>query len=304
LSLGAACTPGFDAGDFQAGAQASAAGPGGSGSGAAAASGSGAGGVSNGGAGGGTVTGEPLADWTSSMLAVWRFDSLDLGVDSAGAFTLSLAGTPLFDDRQQHPQGPGAALLGDGDGFSSDDPALVPSASSFSMGTWIRVDAEANGAVEVMSRYEGDSGYSFDRDFGSALACFVGSGGAFTSARSDDNSWPDATWVHMVCVFDDERNLISAYLDGTLVATESQSAVAAAATGVTSVVSPDYSMNGALDELFVIMDPLGAAAVRRIYACGIDGARCGCDVDDPTVFLSCGSLESCQGLPPCNAAAP
>ena len=56
-----------------------------------------------------------------------------------------------------------------------------------------------------------------------------------------------------------------------------------------------------MDELFFTDRALTNAQIMRIYACGVDGARCTCQAGNPAAYASCGLLQStCGALPPCN----
>jgi hypothetical protein len=301
----AGCSLTFDDSGFLGGSAASAGGAAGSG---AAGGGAGAGSGGEGGGSGGEAAGIAAADWTSSMLAVWRFDELDLGSDSVADHDLEILGVPEYQAGAGNPQGEAAVALlaADGfDGFSTEDPALeVAALESFTAGLWIRIDAAPEVAVEMVSRFQGNAGYSFDHTAGDVLECFVGDGVDMTSAATASGSFPHGEWIHVACSYDHRRGQIRGYLNGLLSASARQDAVAAVDSGSTNVVSGGLPMSGALDELFMVKQALDASALSRIVACNIDGSRCRCDATDPTQYQSCGGLAACRGLPPCNSTTP
>jgi hypothetical protein len=66
-----------------------------------------------------------------------------------------------------------------------------------------------------------------------------------------------------------------------------------------------YRYKGKMDEVFFIKQALSDAAIARIWACGVNGSRCRCLLDDASAYADCGrAAPDCDALPPCDAPMP
>jgi len=288
---------GLDAGSGGAGGEPSGGGGVGAGTGGGANGGNAAGGA---GATGGTTAVAPL-DWASSMTAVYLFEVTDLGRDSSGN---GLDLVPSFGTASQSaddpPQGDFALrILLDGklEGVHDElDPSDNP---SLTFGGWVRLD-QFDISAELIDNGDVNVGY-FARlvPAQSSLECGAGAG----AVKSSADSVVAGAWTHAVCRFDSAASTVEAIIDGTVTGISPTSALMQAGPGEFSL---GKNMDGELDEVFITKQALSDAAVRRIYACGLDGAKCACDQNDPTKYENCGRRHpDCEGpLPPCDQSSP
>jgi hypothetical protein len=245
--------------------------------------------------------------WSDAFLGVYGFeDETDLGKDStAGGHHLQPGGSPRFRAADA-PQGMATLdLQTEGDGLLSNDSAF--SLELLTFGGWFRVTAAGNRAAIGKYSPSTNAGYMLARGDANATArCHLEG----DSTNNVANSWPLDQWRHQVCVLGmgEGRQLT----DGTFQGGDS---------GMQPIVDPGEPFRisleapadtgaptwlvGEVDEVFVHAGRLGDAAIRRIWACGIDGCRCSCNPDDPAQFVSCGrAAPDCAGLPPCHIGSP
>jgi hypothetical protein len=248
------------------------------------------------------------ADWTEAMSAVYRFDGAVLGADSTSADRdLSSTGSP--SPSTEAAQGAAAVHLNPGDGFSSLD-NVFDSSLSFTVGAWIRLDGAPSDGESIVHR----RGFGFTAYFGfslawkatSALSCMVGTSGSVEPANAPDGSWPLSTWMHMVCRFDDATKALNGLANGVVVAEYPSAVFITAGPGMAfQIGSVEGSLDGTVDEVFFARAALADRSIRRIWACGVDGARCTCVAGSTGDYAQCGRADpDCAALPPCGAELP
>ncbi len=286
----------------QAGSGGSAAEAGASGSGALGGSGGGALDASSDAHDASDAGGVPAPDWTAAMFAVYRFDlaGANLGRDSGpSALDLFTVGTP--SSATDAMQGAGSVSLGLGRFTHPGSTFQTTGADrSVTFGGWFKADADG----EIVGHWDGDDGYRLER-FGGALRCAVGDNG-FYFALTSPASFPTGAWVHAVCQFDDTANQIETFIGGVATQIEPDVFVmSAAGDSDFRIGSESVPYTGLADEVFVIKGRPEAGAIRRIWACGIDGELCRCQIYDPKSYESCGRADPvCTALPDCDQAAP
>lgn len=268
--------------------------------------------TSRGGGGGSTMTGGGgtggqgglrAASWTEAVDAHYPFDDPnDLGAGRGPS--LVPIGAPQDTSGVV---GAGAVAFVPEDRFESPDSSFnLELGDSVTVLAWTRVVSAPNGdIVEIVNKYTSgnSSGFSFDYN-DDKLVCWIGNGTDFTRLDSPPGTFPKDTWVHWGCRFDNQNNAITAFIDGAVVGTLGRDEIAPATTSF-KLVSASYPLEGAVDDMVFHRGVLSDEAVRRIYACGVDGDGCECDPEDPTAYLDCGNLDpDCDALPACNATAP
>jgi len=272
----------------------------------------GSGGTNNGSGGaGGSGTGLSAADWTSAMLAVYRFeDANDLGFDSSGnALHLSPVGTGMPTQSPEHAEGmaalattvvPHTALSSSASAFQS------PPGTSLTWGAWLHAVAhpDVTDYMDAIAR-TGNGGYVMSRHMTGALNCTV-SDGTVHNVSTPADAFPLGTWLHATCVFDNANDELSLSINGAMLAKGTVSDIVNGFQpfGVPTD-EPGSGFEGLIDEAFVYAGVLSQAAVRRIHACGIDGSRCECDEAVPAAYAHCGNAHpACDMLDPCNKPSP
>lgn len=245
------------------------------------------------------------------MLAVYRFeDPNDLGLDSSGnALHLSPIDTALPAQTSEHKEGlaalattfePHTAMVSSASAFQS------PSGTTFSWGAWLYAATHPPAAdyMEAIAR-SGNGGYALSRHKTGALNCSV-SDGTWHNITTPADAFLLGTWLHAACVFDNDNDELSLSINGAMLA---QGTVADIVNGYRPfgipTDAPGSGFEGFIDEAFVYAGVLSGAAVRRIYACGIDGSRCECDEAAPAQYAHCGDAHpACDMLVPCNQPSP
>jgi hypothetical protein len=247
------------------------------------------------------------ADWSNAMLAVYDFeDPSALGSDRSGHDNhLTAQMVPVPYDSEP-PQGAHAVSVDspNGIGFISTSTDFhSPSGTTFTIGGWFHTEFIYTQPVGRASDAP-DLGYSIGRGDTSSAFCFVGDG-AWSNVVGLD-VWPDFTWTHVVCRYDFTTKYSTGFANGEVFGSGLQMDVLNAAREL-EVPSFDngYRYQGEMDEVFFVKQPLSDAAIARIWACGIDGTRCRCRLDDPATYTDCGRASpTCDALPPCDAATP
>ncbi|MEM9695683.1 MAG: LamG-like jellyroll fold domain-containing protein [Myxococcota bacterium] len=255
-----------------------------------------------GGTGGMGSSGEALPNWAPGVDAHYTFDDGSALGNGTGPSLLPVnsptAATGIA--------GAGSVSFDVGDGLQSAHPLFdLGPGDSFTILAWTRIEsAPTDDTVELITRYESDGGFSMDFIEGT-LSCWVGDGVEFQRARSPMASYPTGAWVHVGCRFDNENDLVNAFIDGGQRAMRTVDDLAIAPSAALRLNSTGFAMEGSMDDLVFHRGVLENEAIRRIYACAVDGSGCVCDPDEPTAYLDCGNIEpACDTLPPCNAPPP
>jgi len=294
---------GLDAGSGGAGGEPPGGGGTGAGTGGSTTGGKAAGGAGASGGSGGSGLAVPV-DWSSSPTALYLFEVADLGRESSGnGLDLVQSGT-ANQSSDEPPQGDFAMhLFTDGvlaGSYAELDPSDNP---SLTFGGWVRIE-EFSIDSDVVDNRKNASGYlARVRSFEEALECSIGGDGMSDSATSPDGSIVKGDWVHGLCRYDAAMGTVDVIINGTVAATKVVPPLGAAGLGSFSVGG---DMDGELDEVFIAKRALSDMTVRRIYACGLDGAKCQCDPDEPAKYANCGRRHpDCEGaLPPCDQSSP
>jgi hypothetical protein len=265
-------------------------------------------------------------DWTPALTAVYRFESPApaLGTDATGhGLTLDSHGMPSRDTSVFIE---GRASLSYPDTMtsylSSDSAAFdTPSGTSFTFGGWFHVP-DVNSDSILMRKVDGTKipgnasavsspGFDFyiDHPAGPGLSCEVGLNG---EGPKHAPVVANATWMHLICRYDDSQTELRLYTNGRTTTYSSQ-----VAAGIRSGAGPfvlgciptdEVSCApyvGNMDEVFFVNKALDDTQIGRIFACGIDGTHCRCKKDAPTEYESCGRATGpCEEFPltACNAA--
>jgi hypothetical protein len=278
------------------------------GGGAAGGGATGGGGAATGAGGGGAGMGggspEKAADWTTALSAVYKFElaSPSLGVDSSGNGVHLVERNNPAQNTTLFMEGSASLELGPPHGLKGSQSLFAsPAGSSFTFGGWFRAAVGSPSAMEPVERRFNDVGYELRRE-GLQVNCTVSSlAGPAPPQALVPESWPEDAWVHIACRFDNQGNTLAAFVDGTKADTANASDVNSAMQDFL-VSDTIYPFQGYIDELFFMDKALSSAAVRRIWACGIDGALCACAAQ---AYADCGRAGPlCSGLPPCDADSP
>jgi hypothetical protein len=268
----------------------------------------GTGGSSAGGSGAaGEAVGIPAADWTESIAVVLRFDDeRDLARTEPPGIPIGSPHPEVAFSGSIKMQGSGAlsvpaALGADQAAFASDDPFWAQPLD-ITFGAWLYKTTTGVVSWSVIGRSDNlSAGYGLRQALGDLQQCEIGGESTHVVAESP-TAWPAQTWIHAVCRFkrfDGTR----AFRDGEQVDYDNaaQSGMDISGTPFSIAAHPFV---GLLDEVFVDTEPLDAGAIRRIWACGIDGARCRCSMGDPREYMNCGLAADCTTLVDCNTPEP
>jgi hypothetical protein len=117
------------------------------------------------------------------------------------------------------------------------------------------------------------------------------------------NAWPINMWKHVVCRVDIDATTSQVFMDGMPGPSGTTPAPVNPTTPFGIGAHDDPGLDGYADEVFFVVGLLHEETILRIYACGIDGSQCACDPDTPADYANCGRLQSCDGLPACDADA-
>jgi hypothetical protein len=255
----------------------------------------------------------PAADWTTAFDAVYTFeDEAELGANASRMGPDLLVGADANAGGPEVPQGMSALVLGGGDGLVSGD-AFFDTVGPLTYGGWFLLDKDDDAAPEIpISRFAAmngtTAGWRLVRGGSLRPSCVVGNGNLTADMASSgaDRPMEVETWVHIVCLMGTDD--VSLYFDGEHEETTSLTGTATSASGATlDIPSPAAPFVGQMDEVFFVRRQLSAAGIARIYACGIDGAKCRCDPEGGSSYVYCGRAMSCAALEamvPCDAAPP
>ena len=274
----------------------------------------------------------PAANWTSQLDAVWLFEGADaaLGNEANGRSPYYLTGDkyqfgtkPPVLDTTSKVQGQGSLRISNGDPqafmTTSGLPAEVGTAISFTAGGWVRPQWIASTVEQYIIGDVGQGTFAggFQLRVDEVGTFFQGRLRALCRVGDAETSYIDVVtaaevgpdprvpeWVHLVCRYDNAAGTVTIFVAGTSKAAQSDpTAQLANARGPLMLgcnEGSDCDFVGNLDELFFADQALTDAQVLRLYACGIDGARCSCQGGNAAAYASCGLLSSCAALPPCN----
>lgn len=251
------------------------------------------------------------------------FASRDLGTFIQGASSVKL---------------PGAGDGSDGTFLVSalPEPAALqtPPGTSFTMGGWFRIDPSRTTDQEWLindvghGAYRGGNILALDQtpqaanpargrfaDRKAEVYCEVGSSDQAFDYLSTYNVGPDAHapaggWVHLICRHDAVANRVAVFVAGVLSAQVASPGVGPG-PGPFMIGYNDGNYGvfvGNADDVFFTRAALTDEQIYRIYACGIDGARCRCQAASPTKYATCGFAQNgaaacpSTSLTPCNAS--
>jgi len=196
-------------------------------------------------------------------------------------------------------QGAATLVVTDGGGLSGSQSDFDTQAgTSITYGGWVTIQAY-NADTNLINRRDLSAGYLAWVENGRPKCTGNGQSGQTTGPVG---AVPLNTWVHFLCRYDAAAVTVAVILNGSAVSTSD--AVPIAPSGLPFRIGKGFE--GALDEIFFTKALLSDTAVRRIYACGIDGAMCECDPDEPAKYTDCGRRHpDCDAtLPPCDQATP
>jgi hypothetical protein len=161
--------------------------------------------------------------------------------------------------------------------------------------SWVRVTSDFNGAH--VNNYASNKGYSMQRGSGSdLLKCQIGNGTGNTVESAVANSFPQSTWVHTACKFDDTADLIYSYTNGTLDSSTAETTHDGTDTAIFYMGAP-AGMDGEMDEVAVSSLALADTFICWVTSCGIRGEMCMCDASTPANYKTCATDNDCQ-VPP------
>lgn len=248
-------------------------------------------------------------DWTQQLVAVYSFElpSPELGKDSSGnGFDLQESSNPTQSSDAKE----GAYSLS----LSKDEQSSLALSmggfgedgeNGFTFGAWLRPtfigDSGSDNYLVGRTDSNTSGGYliNYDSQNSRVLCTFIGP--PYASAEIDEVS--PGGWFHLVCSYDAAADQVNIYGNGSFGGSEVCTAVGY--TGSFRVPISNNLATALIDEVFFAYGPLSEESIRRIWACGISGARCTCNADDPAKYEDCGGAKpGCDGLPPCNQPTP
>ncbi|MBL8740502.1 MAG: hypothetical protein JNK04_05390 [Myxococcales bacterium] len=267
------------------------------------------GGASDGGSGLGPAE-LHAADWTTSFDAVYQFEKgpPSLGEDATGnGHDLEVLGAPALDT-ESFQEGERSVVL-DGaqnNGFKSLDPVFAsPPGTVMTFGGWFRVDEDTE--PPAFLRHDNRNGYSVSRDDG-LVNCLAEREAPYHFATVfSEAPWEVGVWIHVVCRLDADLRMTtlangSVSGVGTKVDIGDDVSDASVQIGAGEYTGSPIEFLGRADEIFFVRSALSNASIKRIWACGITGRGCTCDVANPSSYLDCGrAAGSCTSLPACDA---
>jgi hypothetical protein len=212
----------------------------------------------------------------------------------------------------------------------------TPPGTSFTMGGWFRIDPSRSVDQEWLVHNEGPGAYTggnilaLDQTpqttnpvrgrFSEGKAevyCKVGSSDQDSNYVSAygigaDPRAPAGGWVHLICRHDAVANRLAIFVAGVISAQMTSPGVGPGrGPFIIGYNEGDYgAFVGNADDVFFTRAALSDEQIFRIYACGIDGARCRCQAGSPAAYSTCGyaqgSGSTCPSatLTACNAALP
>jgi hypothetical protein len=246
-----------------------------------------------------TESAEAAADWSSSFVAIYDFESAgspwnaSAGSCSSGTdCDMSATGSPARTTTSgQYIEGSAGASVDVSQAnyyiacaAATCDEIRIDGTNSLTVGGWLKVPS-TSGDLYFMGRQSLGNYYAY-RDAGAddRIRCQAYDSSPATKTHDGDSSgFPDDAWTHVACVFDEANDTIDSFDNG------------ADDTGQTSFTGPlatnaslqvRFLTNGVVygggtgtayyDTLYVYEGVLTSAELARIGACGIDGADCTC----------------------------
>jgi len=274
------------------------------GAGADATGGAGADATGGAGAAGASSSSQP-PNWASSLTAVYDFElpGIDVGRDSSGNGLDLLATDNTVGQTAGNIQGMATLVVANQGFLTATHPQLDSDGSSITFGGWMRIDTNGAGSSTLFKRFTNEDGFIGWVSEGVAKCSIAGGG---NSSQANTGGLPlltPAEWVHIVCTYDSTGPNVTIHVDGSFI--ETQDTAPLGKSGLPVRVGESFP--GEMDEVFFATARLPDTSVRRIYACGVDGAKCECDPNDPTLYLNCGRFDpNCEPsrLAPCNQTSP
>jgi hypothetical protein len=261
-------------------------------------------------------------DWSNSMIATWNLEQFELsGLTENEAASCQDCGLTNVN----------TVTVDSGDSLIATDSLLFDITNDTSLTCDLTTECEeinfagdvswgcfaksVQDAANAFLGGHGDRSFDFHRLAASdTLRCAVGENASTVqTADADANEWPDATWVHMACTFNDTSNAILPYANANQTGSGTQ-ANTRSSDGSGNFVLGELASAGTLNfegnmnECAVDNMVWSASDICRICSCNIDGRACACFAADPTLWVSQGRRDSlCGGctLPAnCNIGQP
>lgn len=265
--------------------------------------------------GGGGMTPWPYApSWVPFVDGAYGFEGETLGHDdSEHGNDLAPRGAPTASSEAQ--QGTTALATDAGppsNGLVSNPAALAASATGVTYGGFMQVSVESveNPPYNMLMGKFGlaiKKGYLMeifaDQNPLEQVSCAVGRTADWDNATSTSILGP-SEWFHAVCRLHAASGVLHLLKNG--VAERSiGSAVYHEPNSPFEINAESFGAGARFDDVFVVAAPLSDEAIRRIWACNLDGSRCLCNDTTPSLFDDCGRAEpTCDGLPACDTAEP
>jgi hypothetical protein len=271
--------------------------------------------------------GDPAADWSASFVAWWSLDEASgtrvanssTSCGSAGSDCDLADNNTVTNDTTNKQEGTASASFASANDEHLDCADSTCDELDHSGGThnstwgcWWRSSTATNQVVidNLDLSGGGKGGYQMTRQTADErIWCRVADNNSNYGIFSVTGTAPeDDEWYHLVCrVIGDTADTFQTFIGGELSSSSPQT-IETGGDGesfyVGTIDGGSESMDGELDECFVIHDYLSDAEICRVCSCQIDGSLCTCDgttyVDDGRNSSDCGSCT----LPDCDATAP
>ena len=238
-------------------------------------------------------------DWSNKVSALYLFEKSP-GLDASGNdLTLTATNGPAVEMAADAPQGASVLLTTQTSSLTSKAAVFqTPSGADFTFGGWFRHSELA--AAAAIERFETGAGFRLVHDsVGQAATCLVAGGNMESKVSSPAQSWPIDQWVHVVCRLHGKS--LSGHVQGVAVGSAQHDQVDSA----TADLAVAGSFAGRFDELFYVAGAISDADIRRIWACGVTGAKCACKDSNVLEYDDCGRAQpACDDLPACSSAQP
>ncbi|MEM1034268.1 MAG: LamG-like jellyroll fold domain-containing protein [Myxococcota bacterium] len=268
----------------------------------------------NDGAGGAASDPTRLPDWSGAMLGAYDFEGDSLGTDTSGnGRNLMERDAPTVDDDARTGQRAMAAgLTPMPAGLDAvTERALEIGNAGLTFGGWVRPDElpPTGGLRLFMSKAApgAQQGYIMEWISEASLGypnCALGWETTWQNANATGR-FSLGTWIHVVCRFFRDPNTVTTFVDGANDrVNDDDNPIVPASDEFFRINDPQRSIGAAYDDVFVTDLVLTEAAIRRIWACGVDGSNCRCDPADRRDYTDCAAAVDCASLPPCDLETP